>query len=531
MRPRWGETPQAPCRTRLRSLLPFGVALLVGCAAEVPPPPITGVAIPVRDTVPKGPPPREEPPGPGSAKPSRFPRVTWADLPGGLKLATIPTKGLPIVHARVVVGVGHAADGERPGLAAVTAELLREGGGGSLSGPDLAARLAALGTELSIETGFDATTISLSVTRGRLGEALDLLAALVRRPQLPAAELARIQKREAERLALAARADAAWGALGVLHHDLFSLPTEHHPYATWSPTSDEVRKLTVADCRAFHRRFYVPRNVAVVVAGDAAPDVALALAGKAFAGSSGGEAEALSFTDPVPPESRKITLVDRPGATEGDVFVGALGPARADRSFAAFALAVQVLGGPAGRLSTDLVGKRGLALAGDAGVTELAHGPTAVVAHVRARASGTGPALQALLEAVSALGRKAPDTEEVEGAARALAGGLARSRDGAAALAREVGRLRTLGLPDDHEDAFRKELSEMTPALVLKAAGDHLREGHEIVVVSGDAAALGPALARFGEVKVVDPTRGFARVRTLPMDRSAPPAPPKEARR
>jgi hypothetical protein len=31
------------------------------------------------------------------------------------------------------------------------------------------------------------------------------------------------------------------------------------------------------------------------------------------------------------------------------------------------------------------------------------------------------------------------------------------------------------------------------------------------------APAPSPALARFGEVKVVDPTRGFTRVRTIPM--------------
>jgi predicted Zn-dependent peptidase len=432
-------------------------------------------------------------------RPFHFPAVTWAELPGGLKVATVPVKGMPIVHVRVVVGGGQAADGERPGLAAVTADLLGEAG-----------RLGALGADLSIETGFDATTLGLAVTRDRLGEALDQLAATVQRPELTAAALDRVQKREAGRLLLAARTDAAWGASMVLYRDLFSLPSEHHPYATWSPAPDDVQKLTLAECRGFHRRFYVPRNVAVILSGDTAPDM-VARVGKAFAGFTGGEAQVLSFTDPVAPEARKITLVDRPGSAGSDVFVGALGPPPSDRSFAALAVASRLLG--------------------DATVTELAHGPSVLVAHAHAAATGAGDALQGLLDREGALAGKAEGTDAVDTAARSLTGGLAVRLQTSGDVAGEVARLRALGLPDDHDDALRKELGEITPALALRAAGDAFRAGHEIIVVTGDAAVVGPALARFGEVKVVDPTRGFARVRTLPMDASPPKDTPRQAGR
>ena len=453
------------------------------------------------------------------ARPFRFPAISWAELPGGIKVATVPVKGLPMVHVRVVVGAGKDADGERPGLAAATGELLREGG-----------RLGALGADLSIDTGFDATTIRLAVTREHLGEALDQLAATVQRPQLNAGAQDRVQKREAERLASAARADGAWGASMILHRDLFSLPAEHHPYASFRATPDEAQKITLADCRAFHRRFYVPRNVFVVVAGDATPDAVRALAGKAFAGFTGGEAPALSFTDPESPERRKITLVNHPGSAASEIFVGALGPARDDRAFASFAVASQILGGAAGRLSADLRDKRGIADAAGTALTELAHGPSVLVAHARTRAASTALALQALLEHAAALSEKAPDPEEVEAAERSLAGGLAVRLQTAGALAGELARIRTLGLPDDAHEALRKELGEITPALALKAA-EAFRAGHEIIVVAGDASVVGPVLARFGEVKVVDPTRGFARVRTLPMDTGAPREPPRQAGR
>jgi zinc protease len=510
-------------RTRpLLTLLAFGLALVAGCAASAPPAPLPPVVTPVPDPAPKppSPPPREDPPPAGQAKPYHFPKVGWADLPGGLRVATLPSEALPIVQVRVVIGGGSAADGEKPGLAALTAELLRDGGAGAMSSRDLVTRIASLGAELTVETGFDATTLGLAVTRDHLGEALDLLGALVQKPQLSPAELDKLKKREALRL-VDARARGAWGASMVLHRDLFSLPSEHHPYASFAATAEEIARLTVADCRAFHKRWYTARNTFVVVAGDAAPDAARALVQKAFTGFAGGDAPAISFVDPVPPDGRKVTLVDRPGSIESEVFVGALGPARTDHAFAAFAVANQILGGGVnGRLFADLREKRGLAHATHAQVVELAHGPSLMIASAGTAAARTGLALEALLDDLAHLAQTAPDASEVEAAQRALSGGFAR-RGTLGAVADELVHLHTLGLPDDHDDGYRRELNEITPALALKAATDHLRAGHEVIVVVGDAAVVGPMLSHFGEVKVVDPTRDFARIRTLPMDGGA----------
>ncbi|MEO7330972.1 MAG: insulinase family protein, partial [Minicystis sp.] len=90
------------------------------------------------------------------------------------------------------------------------------------------------------------------------------------------------------------------------------------------------------------------------------------------------------------------------------------------------------------------------------------------------------------------------------------------------AVADELGRLRTLGLPDDYDDGYRKELREVTSALALNAASHSIRPGHMVLVVAGDATVIGPMLSHFGQVKVVDPTKNFDRVRTIPMDADAP---------
>jgi zinc protease len=345
----------------------------------------------------------------------------------------------------------------------------------------------------------------------------------VQRPQLSPVEFARLAKREIDSHADAARTKGTWGASMMLYRDLFSLPSEHHPYASWSATPDDIKKLSAADCRAFHRRFYVPRSTLVILAGDTTPDAAQALVQKAFGVARGGEVPAVSFTDPLPPEARKITLVDRPRSSQSDVFVGALGPAATDPSFAAFAVANQILGGgAAGRLFADVREKQSLAYSTRSTVTELAHGPSVLTAYAGTQTAKTGLALAGLLDHLARLAETAAGPDEVEVAQRYLADSSAVRFETLGEVADEVLRLHLLGLPDDHDERYRKELAEITPPLALRAASEHLRVGHEVIVVAGDAAVVGPMLSHFGEVKVVDATRDFARVRTIPMDASAP---------
>lgn len=520
------------------SPLPRGalaLALLAGCGGASPPPaPVAKVTQPAPSAAPAEASattaPREEPPPSGPAKAVHAPKIVWSDLTSGLKVGVVPSPTAPLAQVRVVVLGGAAADGERPGAAVLTGEMLAAGGAGALSGRDLAAKIESLGARLTIETGLDSTVLALSTPREHLAEALDLLATMVGRPQWSARELDGAKKRAVERAQRLARSSPAWAASMVLYRDLFSLPADVHPYAAYDALPAEIAKLSAADCRALHRRMFVPKNTLVMVTGDVPPDAVKAAVDKAFTGYRGGEPAVISFTDPMAPESLKITLVDMPKSAESAIYVGALGPEREDASFAAFTALNQVLGGGAsGRLQRDLHDRRGLAVSAGSSVVELAHGPSLIIAHAEAKAAKTGLALQALLEHLERAGKTAPDDEEIEAARRALAGGLALRLETTAAVADLVARQKTLDLPDDALEGYAKALAEVTAPLALKSGSEALRPGHQIVVVAGDAQAIGGMLSHFGDVKVLDPAKGFERSRTLRANDAAPLEPAREA--
>lgn len=511
-----------------RALPSAALLLALGCSGQTipappsprPPAPVAGAPQPVPSAAPQE--PREAPPPSGPARPYTSPKTTWAKLGNGLEIATRVDRAVPVVHLRIAALAGSASDGERTGLAEVCARAIAQSGAGALDDRQVRGKLEALGASLRVEVNASRAVYGVSVAKDHLGEALELLAAITTRPRLGAADVERVRKEAAAQAASLSREDADWTAMMVLYEDLFALPSEHHPYASYGARAEEIAKIKPADCKDYHRRLFVPKNMLVAATGDVKPEEVAAAAKKALGSARGGEAPSLSLTDPMPPAGLKLTLVDRPGSTQSVIVVGTLGPQREEATYGPFLVASKVLGAPfAGRLVRDMREGRGLSYITYAAVDELAGSPSLFYAYAATETRSTGAALEGLLGHLRKLAEDVPAPGELETAANFLVGirSVDMGRPGESAA--EIVDLWANRLPDDAPDTLAKAMREATPEAVTKAFSEHVRAGHAVVVAVGDAAAAGPLLQPFGEVKVVDPTRGFARVRTLPQ-KSAP---------
>ncbi|MBE3072109.1 MAG: insulinase family protein, partial [Acidobacteria bacterium] len=122
-----------------------------------------------------------------------FPVVQQATLPNGLRLWTVERQGLPVITMLLLVPAGSAADpADRPGLAAMTADMLDEGSG-DRSALDIEDAFARIGSDLSTEIGPDATVLALTTLSRFTGRALHLLADVASHPRLDAADFARVR--------------------------------------------------------------------------------------------------------------------------------------------------------------------------------------------------------------------------------------------------------------------------------------------------------------------------------------------------
>lgn len=498
--------------------LALGAALSAACVAPAPLPPrrapVVAHAVPAPAT-PEAPPspstPAEEaPPAPGPPLALHLPRTTWITLENGLRVGVARSATRPFVELRLVVAGGRAFDGERTGLAALTAELMRRSASAEGANRGISSRFVALGAPLRVDAGMDATTFALRVPRARLDDAVDALAALARGFEPSLHDVSEARDELARALTLRAEQDADFDARMILATDLYDQPLGRHPYSSFDALPRELRSLAPSELRAYQRRTYVPRAMALLVAGDATMEAARGAAERAFGGLRGGDPAGVSFAEPTQRTTRKVTIADRPGSERARVLVGWLGPERSDPRWPAARLAATLL--------ASASGARGE-------LTELANGPSLWLAIADVPVGEAAPAIESILASAERLAVAPPTPSELDGAVKQVFDHAAMGLGSLGEIADRAVARALLGLPEGADELALEETRTAAPEALSALIRELAVPAHAVIVVDGDAARLGDALARFADVKIVAPTRGFERDRTLRYNPTAPPPP------
>lgn len=467
--------------------------------------------------------PLAEPPASGITPSASFPTIARRTLPSGLQLAVVSRKTLPIVELRLLFLSGTSSDGAKPGLAAVAGELTKAGGAGPWNAEALLERAESLGADLNVLTDRDSTRISIGVTTGDLDAALDILSAVASKPRFDPNEFTKLRAREVERAASSAKSSASYAAAMILYRELFEVPTAIHPYSRYDALPSELTKLTLADCKAWHKQHMTPKNAVLVASGDVDPDVLAKAAERAFSGWQGEKPEAPRFSEPMPDPERHLYLVDRPASGQAQVMVGRLGPERQSPDWPSLAVLNQVLGGGvAGRLFLDVRERRSLAYSTGSSVEEPAHSPVPIVLSAGTQTAKAPQTVQALLENLEKMGKSPPTPAETEIASRYLSDSFLFKTETAGALADMTAKLSVLSLPDDYYDQYRKAVRGIEGPAAFSQAGKFFSSERVVIVVAGDASKLADRLTHFSKVILIDPQKGFTPGRMLPMNAAQP---------
>lgn len=491
------------------------LALLVtACGGETPP---AKTAAPTTNPTTSTPAPtvatetREAPPPSGASKESPFPAIGRGKLDNGMGLAVVTSRTLPIVQVRVLVRAGSSL--AAPGVADLAGTMLKEGGTKAFTSAELLKRVETLGTSLSISTDFDATVLSVAVTKDHLDEALKLLANVVREPKFDAKEFEKTKARAIDAAKDAARSNGSWVASHLLFRELYPAG---YPYLNDSATPGDLGKITLGSLTSFHAQAYVPKATTLIVAGDVDTASIEALAKTHFGSWKGGEPRAVSFGAVSGPKDARVFLAHRPKSVQSDVFVASLAPSRQDPNWPRLRVANQVLGGGvASRLFSDVREQRSLAYRTSAQIVELAHGVEPLLLYAGTQSGKTASAVEGLLENRTRMISAPPTDAETASASRYLSDIFAVRLETIGSIADMVVTADELGLPDGYWDAYRKAVRQTTAAQAGDAA-KILYTPPALLVVVGDADVIGPELTKFGEVTVVDPEKEFETIRTLP---------------
>ncbi len=429
-------------------------------------------------------PDRSSPPKPGPAPRLTLPPVQTRTLANGLPVWIVERPRVPTVTLVLVVKSGSAADpAGRYGLASLTAAMLTEGAGGR-DALTLADEVDFLGATLESSSSFDASTVTLQVPVARLAQALPLMADVATRPDFPQAELDRLRE---QRLTGLRTARDNPPQIASLAFPLLVYGDGHRYGTSALGTATSLRGFTPDQLRQFHAAHYRPDNAALIVAGDVSAATLLPLLEKYLATwrAPAGALAPPALAAPAPLAARAVTLVDKPGAAQSVIRIGAVGAARDTPDYFALQVMNTILGGSfTSRLNQNLREEHGYAYgaASNFDMRRLA-GPFFAGANVQT--DKTAESVTEIMNELQAIRREVP-SDELAKARNYLALRFPGEFETNAAVADAYADLAIYGLPVTYYDSYVERIQAVTAADVQRVAARYVQPERLAVVVVGD---------------------------------------------
>lgn len=454
--------------------------------------------------------PSERPPRPLPSRPVTFPDYQLKTLANGLQVLAVTQREQPAVSFRLLIRAGAANDAPaKLGVAGFVAALLDQGTT-TMSAEVVANTIESAGGLLSVGAGNEVTFISGAVVKDKVALALSLAADVAQRPAFAPAEIQRQKDSAISGLQVSAE-DPEFIANSLIDRLVFGF----HPYGRPGPTTVQaIQQISRDDMVAFHRTWFVPNNALVAIVGDLSAEETFAAAEKAFGTWARRDVPAVSFDEP-PPPTRRVVVVDRPGAVQTEIRVGQLGVSRTHAEYTTVDLMMRILGGEgANRLFGVLRGDRGLTYGASASFRAFKYGGS-FIAETDTRSEATGEALRLTIDEIQRLQREAVDPRELRGAQDYMSGSFPLTIESPSAIAMQVLNQLFFGLSLNQLETYREEVDRIAPADIQRVAKQFLFPDRLSIVLVGDASSFVTQLKAAG-------IENFERIPASDLDLSAP---------
>jgi predicted Zn-dependent peptidase len=438
-------------------------------------------------------------PGPGAPTPVRFPAIARETLDSGLGIWVVQHAPVPVATITLIVARGTGDDPvDRHGLASLTGDLLDEGAG-DRDAIQLADAFAGLGTQLEVDVGPDATALSVTTLSRVLGPVLALMADVVARPRLAAADFNRVRELRLNRLRQLSRSAAT-----VADRMYVSAVFGTHAYGHGAlGTTASLDAITLEDTREFWTRMYASSTATLIVVGDVQADEVVREARRAFGRWVGSIESGPRLTAPDAPPDPRVFLVDRPGAPQAELRLGHLGPPRQTPVYHALVGVNAVLGGQfTSRINRRLREEMGVTY-GARTTFDFRRVGGAFSCDSSVDATAAADAVRDVLTEFDLIREGPVPDDELASAKASLTRGYVRNFETGGQIARAVAQIATHGLPDDTFDRFVPAIEAITAEQVQAAAEVFIRPADATIVVVGDAERSREALAAIGRPVVV----------------------------
>jgi len=435
-----------------------------------------------------------------------FPAVQRTTLSNGLRVMLLERRSVPLINMTLAVDAGYAADSmETAGLASLALELLDDGTT-SRDTFEISDALDAAGAQIVTGSSVDFSFVRLRALASALPESLAIYADVVLNPSYPQAMVDLGIKQRLARIAQekATPSTAATRVVPVL------LYGASHPYGkplSGAGFEKTVTGITRDQLVAWQRQWFHPNNATLIVAGDVTMTELVPELERAFGSWRRGQAPAKNVTGAPQSVSRRVYLIDQPGAPQSVIVAAHVSQPGGQSEDMAIDTVMRNFGGMAtSRLNRNLRLDKAWSY-GTQGVLSDARGqrPFIVLAPVQ-----TDRTKESILEIVKELrdvaGARPIQGEEYASIMRTQTLGLPGRWATLAALETAATQLLNYGYEDDYFSTYARRVRGLGEADLDAAAKKFIRPDDVVWVVVGDLARVEAGIRELnlGEVIRID---------------------------
>jgi zinc protease len=435
---------------------------------------------------------RKTAPQPGPQPKLALPEPQLFTLANGLKVYFVESHDLPVISASLVTLGGSEGDSpKKPGVAGFANALLTEGTA-NRTAPQIADDTDQIGASLSKNAGNDNAYVRINALSNVTDRALDLLADVTLHPSFSDKEIDRIRKQRLTTL-LQMKDQPVQVAFSVANRALYGLDS---PYGYRSiGTEASIKATTREDLADFWQQHYAPANAALFFAGDLTEKQARDLAEKYFGGWS---TKGIVSRPPAAPAlpTRRVILVDLPGAPQTAIWAAGIGVPRSTPDFAPLNVVNTMLGGLfSSRINMNLREQHGYTY-GAFSFFQFMRGDGPFFAGASVRTDVTGPAAHELFAELDRIRTSPLSADELKMSKDNLIRSLPGDFETMESTVGKMSDIFTYQLPLDYYRTYPGKVDAVTPEQAASVALKYIHPENMIFIAVGDKAKIQPEIEK-----------------------------------
>lgn len=399
----------------------------------------------------------------------------------GARVYFVRTPEIPMVEINIAFAAGSSYDGDKPGLAQFTGNMLDEGTA-TLNADQVAQQFDDVGAQFNTAVNRDMAVVSFqSLTDAHYFQpALNVFTDVLTHSTFPNDAFLRTQKQTL--IGIQQRLQDPDGVAAIT---FFRQTYGDHPYAhPVLGTQQSVTAITREDIANFYKKYYVAKNAVIAIVGDVTQEQAKTLAENITAGLPQGEA-----APAIPPAKLAATKTDHINfpSEQTHIIVGQVGINYHNPNYFPLIVGNYILGGAplTSLLFTNVREQRGLAYSINSAFVPLnAGGPFVLM--LQTRNHQANEALKVAQQTFDQFITQGPTEIQLTAAKKKISNGFPLTLVGNDAISSQLLNIGFYHLPLDYLDTYRAKINALTLAQVKEALQQTLYPNKMVTVTVGN---------------------------------------------